>query len=240
MDRRAVARAVSAPTGGAAARRRSTDGGRAPHDTRRAGGGPRVNRDGGGGAGDIRISGRSVLVTGTLSPALSSLRHPGAARLIRPLGEPTSSPGRESAIEHQRLSTVQRTSRRLFRACLRKTVFADILGRRQVNVVREKLSEWIGWALRTRLSRSEGGGHPQLPPRCSHVATGLNNGRIGGTERHHRGHASRRRRRSLRWWRCGASEPRSVPAPRGHRIGAKPVCEPPRKRLHPVSLVGQT
>jgi len=56
-----------------------------------------------------------------------------------------------SAAEHQKLSTIQRTNRRLYRAYLLKASLADILGRRQVGVVRQKLMEWITWALRSRL-----------------------------------------------------------------------------------------
>jgi transposase len=88
-----------------------------------------------------------------------------------------------SAHEHQRLSTIQRTNRRLYRAYLLKAALADILGRRQVGVVRQKLDEWITWALRSRLK-------PFKKAACTIrkyfegvvaiVSTGLSNGRTEG------------------------------------------------------------
>ena len=51
----------------------------------------------------------------------------------------------------QRLSTLQRDNGRLYRAYLLKETFADILGRRQHNVVTAKLAEWLSWASRSRL-----------------------------------------------------------------------------------------
>jgi transposase len=88
-----------------------------------------------------------------------------------------------SAIEHQRLSTVQRTNRRLYRAYLLKTVLADILGRRQVNVVRDKLNEWISWARRSRLKpfkRAAATIRKYFEGVVAIVETGLNNGRTEG------------------------------------------------------------
>jgi transposase len=88
-----------------------------------------------------------------------------------------------SAAEHQRLSTIQRTNRRLYRAYLLKTVFADILGRRQVNVVREKLHEWISWARRSRLrpfKKAAATIRKYFEGVMGIVETGLNNGRTEG------------------------------------------------------------
>lgn len=88
-----------------------------------------------------------------------------------------------SAVEYRRLSTIQRTNRRLYRAYLLKTVLADILGRRQVGVVREKLAEWISWARRSRLrpfKRVAATIRKHFEGVVAIVSTGLNNGRIEG------------------------------------------------------------
>lgn len=88
-----------------------------------------------------------------------------------------------STIEIERLSKVQRTNRRLFRAYLLKTVLADILGRRQVNVVREKLTEWISWACRSRLKpfkRVAATLRKYFEGVVAIVGTGLSNGRTEG------------------------------------------------------------
>jgi transposase len=50
-----------------------------------------------------------------------------------------------------RLSTLQRDNARLYRAYLLKETFADILSRRQPNVVEAKLRDWLAWASRCRL-----------------------------------------------------------------------------------------
>jgi transposase len=88
-----------------------------------------------------------------------------------------------SAVEFQRLSTIQRTNRRLFRAYLLKTVLADILGRGQVNVVREKLSEWISWARRSQLKpfkKAAATIRKYFEGVVAITATGLSNGRTEG------------------------------------------------------------
>ena len=51
----------------------------------------------------------------------------------------------------ERLSTLQKDNARLYRAYLLKEDFAAILDRRQPNVVKAKLQEWINWASRSRL-----------------------------------------------------------------------------------------
>lgn len=53
--------------------------------------------------------------------------------------------------QSQRLSTLQKDNDRLYRAYLLKESFADILNRRQPNVVKSKLEDWIAWASRSRL-----------------------------------------------------------------------------------------
>src|SRR5512138_962353 len=88
-----------------------------------------------------------------------------------------------SAAEHERLSSVQRTNRRLYRAYLLKAALADILGRRQVGVVRQKLTEWISWALRSRLKPFKKAAktiRKYFEGVIAIVATGLNNARTEG------------------------------------------------------------
>lgn len=88
-----------------------------------------------------------------------------------------------SAAEHQKLSTIQRTNRRLYRAYLLKAALADILGRRQVGVVRQKLTEWITWALRSRLKPFKKAAktiRKYFEGVVAIVATGLNNARTEG------------------------------------------------------------
>ena len=93
------------------------------------------------------------------------------------------SPWNLTALERQRLAQLQRTNRRLYRGYLLKEALADILGRRQVQLVRDKLLEWISWASRSRL--------PQFKKVAATikkyfegvlaiVVTGLNNGRTEG------------------------------------------------------------
>jgi transposase len=53
--------------------------------------------------------------------------------------------------QEDRLSTLQKDNKRLYRAYLLKESFADILDRRQPNVVREKMEDWLSWASRSRL-----------------------------------------------------------------------------------------
>jgi transposase len=86
-------------------------------------------------------------------------------------------------VEHRKLTEVQRTNRPLYRAYLLKETLAKILDGGQVNVARDRLHEWIGWAARSR-----------LPPFCkvartikqyiegvvAYVATGLSSGRSEG------------------------------------------------------------
>lgn len=50
-----------------------------------------------------------------------------------------------------RLSTLQHDNASLYRAYLLKESFADILDRRQPNVVKDKLLHWLAWASRSRL-----------------------------------------------------------------------------------------
>jgi transposase len=88
-----------------------------------------------------------------------------------------------SRVEEERLALLQRTNRRLYRGYLLKTVLTDILGRRQVHVVRDKLLEWISWATRSRLAPFKKAAttiKKHLEGVVAIVATGLNNGRTEG------------------------------------------------------------
>lgn len=85
--------------------------------------------------------------------------------------------------EWDKVSSVQRSNKGLFRAYLLKETLCDILDRHQVNVARDKLDEWRAWAARSRLppfrklartikEHAEG--------ILAYVATGLSNGRSEG------------------------------------------------------------
>jgi transposase len=85
--------------------------------------------------------------------------------------------------ERERLAVLQRTNRRLYRGYLLKAALADILGRRQPHVARDKLIEWISWAARSRLApfkRLAGTIKKHLEGILAIVVTGLNNGRTEG------------------------------------------------------------
>ena len=86
-------------------------------------------------------------------------------------------------IEWAKLTTVQKTNQRLYRAYLLKETLLAVLDRRQVNVARAKLSEWLAWAQRSKLApfvklartikkHQEG--------ILAYVKTRLNNGRVEG------------------------------------------------------------
>lgn len=53
--------------------------------------------------------------------------------------------------QQQRLSTLQQDNARLYRAYLLKESFAETLDRRQPNVVKQRLREWLTWASHSRL-----------------------------------------------------------------------------------------
>jgi len=85
--------------------------------------------------------------------------------------------------EHEKISNVQRSNKSLYRGYLLKETLCDILDRHQVNVARDKLDDWLGWAARSRLppfrklartikNNAEG--------ILAYVATGLSNGRSEG------------------------------------------------------------
>lgn len=85
--------------------------------------------------------------------------------------------------ESEKLSTVQQTNRPLYRAYLLKETLAGILDGRQVNVARERLAEWLGWAARSRLAPFQKLARTIKEHRdgiLAYVATGLSNGRAEG------------------------------------------------------------
>jgi transposase len=56
-----------------------------------------------------------------------------------------------SRFDTDRLSSLQRDNKRLYRAYLLKEALVGVLDRKQINVARAKLDEWIRWARRSRL-----------------------------------------------------------------------------------------
>ena len=88
-----------------------------------------------------------------------------------------------TSVEQERLAFLQKTNRRLYRGYLLKQALVDILGRRQVDVVRCKLLEWISWASRSRLApfkRVAKTIKKYFEGVLAIVAIGLNNGRTEG------------------------------------------------------------
>lgn len=89
-----------------------------------------------------------------------------------------------TAIEHTKLTELPKTNATLYRGYLLKESFAAILDRRQPNVVRSKLEEWISWATHSGLkpfakaARTIG---KHIDGIVAYVATGLSNGRSEGT-----------------------------------------------------------
>jgi transposase len=88
-----------------------------------------------------------------------------------------------SQSDHEKLANVQRSNKPLYRAYLLKETLAAILDGRQVNVAREKLGEWIGWAARSKLAPFQKlartiRGHAEGI--LAYVATGLSNGLAEG------------------------------------------------------------
>jgi len=85
--------------------------------------------------------------------------------------------------EHEKLAVVQRHNRPLYRAYLLKETLAEILDRRQVNVARTKLVEWLGWAARSRLEPFKKLARTfkqHIEGIVAYVATGLSNGPAEG------------------------------------------------------------
>lgn len=85
--------------------------------------------------------------------------------------------------EHEKLSAVQHSNKRLYRAYLLKETLRDILDGRQVNVARAKLREWMAWATRSRLAPFQKLAQTikdHAEGILAYIATGLSNGRAEG------------------------------------------------------------
>ena len=92
-------------------------------------------------------------------------------------------PWNMNAVERDKLAEVQRDNRSLFRAYMLKESLAEILSRRQVNVVRDKLDAWTNWAMRSRLDPFKKVARTlrrHFEGIVAFVATGLSNGLIEG------------------------------------------------------------
>jgi len=77
---------------------------------------------------------------------------PDQANSIKNLRWPLlKNPWNLTPTQSQRLSTLQQDNAQLYKAYLLKESFAEILDRRQPNVVRDKLLGWLAWASRSRL-----------------------------------------------------------------------------------------
>jgi len=85
--------------------------------------------------------------------------------------------------ERDKVTMVQRTNRRLYRAYLLKETLLAVLDRRQVNVASAKLDEWLAWACRSKLAPFVKLARTIRKYRdgiLAYVQTGLNNGRVEG------------------------------------------------------------
>jgi transposase len=85
--------------------------------------------------------------------------------------------------EKAKLSELQRTNRKLYRGYLLKEALADLLDRRQVNVARARLLDWISWALHSGLApfaKSARTLQKHLEGIVAYVQTGCSNGRTEG------------------------------------------------------------
>lgn len=82
--------------------------------------------------------------------------------------------------EKERLAQLQRDNKTLYRAYLLKESLLAVLDRRQVNVARVKLDEWISWAMRSRLApfkKLAGTIRDHADGILEYVRSGLSNGR---------------------------------------------------------------
>ena len=88
-----------------------------------------------------------------------------------------------SGIETEKLTELQRTNLTLYRGYLLKESLAAILDKRQPNVARAKLGEWISWATHSGLepfAKAARTIREHLDGIVAYVATGLSNGRSEG------------------------------------------------------------
>jgi len=94
------------------------------------------------------------------------------------------SPWNLESLEEQKLTELKRVNGPIYRAYLLKESLAGILDGRQINVAREKLTEWISWASHSRLEPFQKlartvKGH--LAGILAYVQTRLTNARTEGT-----------------------------------------------------------
>ena len=85
--------------------------------------------------------------------------------------------------ERDKLASLQKANGPIYRAYLLKESLIGILDRRQVNVAKEKLGEWIDWARRSRLSAFVKLSRTIAKHRdgiLAYVQTRANNGRVEG------------------------------------------------------------
>lgn len=88
-----------------------------------------------------------------------------------------------SRFDADRLSSLQRDNKRLYRAYLLKEALVGVLDRKQVNVARAKLDEWFRWARRSRLApfkRVAATIRRHANGILAYVRSGLSNGRTEG------------------------------------------------------------
>jgi transposase len=88
-----------------------------------------------------------------------------------------------SKLESNKLADLQRQNKRLYRAYLLKESLAGILDRKQPNVARSKLREWIAWALRSQLKpfvRVAGTLRKHIDGIIGYVRSRLTNARVEG------------------------------------------------------------
>ena len=77
---------------------------------------------------------------------------PTSAALKRTRWALLKKPWKLTRRERSKLSSLQKLNNRIDRAYLLKEALVDILDRRQVNVARRELDEWLAWARRSRLA----------------------------------------------------------------------------------------
>jgi len=127
--------------------------------------------------------------------------------------------------DHEKVSQVQTSNKPLYRGYLLKETLADILDRRQVNISRTKLLEWMAWggALAT-CAVPEGCPHDQGAPR-GHPCV-RRDGPVQWTRRRHERQGPYDHATRLRFSRCLEPHRSHLPLLLGHR------------RPHPSSLSG--
>jgi transposase len=89
-------------------------------------------------------------------------------------------------IEHQKLSALQQVNGPIYRAYLLKESLCGVLDNLDPDLARSKLTEWIGWAQRSRLEpfrKLAGTIKEHFEGILAYIPQRLNNGRTEGTNR---------------------------------------------------------